>query len=92
MYLHSFLYDDKRKYIDSRNIINFQIHVLFLAAGILQDKAREKGLVNVCIFVSNPLLYLIQDNFKITETDEKKVLKIISLLLWFKKSLPILRY
>ena len=28
----------------------FQIHLLFLAAGLLQDKAREKGLVNVYIF------------------------------------------
>ena len=38
------------KYIDVRNIINFQIHLLFLAAGLLEDKAREKGPVNVCIF------------------------------------------
>ena len=50
MYVHWFLYDDKCKYIDFRNIINFQIHLLFLAAGLLQDKVREKGLVNVYIF------------------------------------------
>ena len=36
--------------MDFRNIINLQIHFLFLAAGLLQDKAREKGLVNVYIF------------------------------------------
>ena len=29
---------------------NFQIHLLFLAAGFLEDKAREKGPVNVYIF------------------------------------------
>ena len=50
MYLQCFLYDEKCKYIDFRNIINFQIHLLFLAAGLLQDKAREKDLVNVYIF------------------------------------------
>ena len=54
-----------------RNIIIFQIHLLFLAAGLLQDKAREKGLVSVYIF-SNPLLCLKQDDFKITQTDERK--------------------
>ena len=42
--------DDKCKYIDFRNTINFQIHLLFLAAGLLEDKAREKGPVNVYIF------------------------------------------
>ena len=50
MYLHWFLYDGKCKYIDFRNIINFQIHLSFLAAGLLQDKARKKGLANVYIF------------------------------------------
>ena len=50
MYVHLFLYGDKCKYIDFRNVINFQIHLLFLAAGLLQDKAREKGIVNVYIF------------------------------------------
>ena len=50
MYLRLFLYDDKCKYIDFRNIINFQSHLLFLAAGLLEDKAREKGLFNVYIF------------------------------------------
>ena len=43
MYLHLFLYGDKCKYIDFSNIINFQIHLLFLAVGLLQDKVREKG-------------------------------------------------
>ena len=50
MYLHWFLYGDKCKYIDVRNIINLQVQSSFLAAGVLEDKAREKGLVNVYIF------------------------------------------
>ena len=50
MYLHWVLYNDKFKYIDFRSTINFQIHLLFLAAGFLQDKAREKELVNAYIF------------------------------------------
>ena len=44
------MYDDKCKYIDCRNLTNFQIHFLFLTAGLLEDKAREKGIVNVYIF------------------------------------------
>ena len=32
------------------NITNFKIHLLFLAAGLLEDKAFRKGLVNVYIF------------------------------------------
>ena len=36
--------------INVRNTINLQVHLLLLAAGVLEDKAREKGLVNVCIF------------------------------------------
>ena len=36
-------HNDKCKYIDFRNIINFQIHLLFSAAGLLQDKGRGKG-------------------------------------------------
>ena len=50
MYLHCFLYGDKCKYIDVRNIINLQVYLLFLAAGVLADKAREKELANVYIF------------------------------------------
>ena len=49
MYLHWFLYGDNCKYIDFRNIINLQVY-LFLAAEVLEDKAREKDLVNVYIF------------------------------------------
>ena len=71
MYLHWFLYDDKCKYIDVRNIINLQVYLLFLAAGVLEDKVRENELVNVCIF-QQPLLCLKQDNFKITHRDERK--------------------
>ena len=50
MYLHWCLCGDKCKYIDVRYIINLQVHSLFLAAGLLEDKALEKGLVNVYIF------------------------------------------
>ena len=50
MYLHWFLYGDKCKYVDVRNIIKLQVHLLFLTAGVLEDKAREKSLVNVNIF------------------------------------------
>ena len=38
------------KYIDFRDTINFEIHLLFLLAGLLEDKAFRKGLVNVYIF------------------------------------------
>ena len=38
------------KYIDFRNIINFEIHLLLLVAGVLEDKAFRKGLVDVYIF------------------------------------------
>ena len=37
-------------YIHFRNITNFEIHLLFLVAGLLEDKAFRKGLVNVYIF------------------------------------------
>ena len=38
------------KYIDIINITNFEIHLLFLLAGLLKDKAFKKGLVHVYIF------------------------------------------
>ena len=44
------MYGNKCKYIDFRNIIYFEVHLLFLAAELLEDKVREKGLVNVDIF------------------------------------------
>ena len=65
------MYGDKCEYIDVRNIINFQIHKLFLAAEVLEDKAHEKGPV-MFTFFSNPLLSLKQDDFKITHRDERK--------------------
>ena len=71
--------------------IYFQIHVLFLAAGLLQDKAREKGLVNVYIF-QQPNALSKTGRFKITQTDERKDTNIISQLVWFKRSLLVLRY
>ena len=36
--------------VDFRNIINFQVYLLFLADGVLEDKTHEKGLVSVYIF------------------------------------------
>ena len=50
MYLHLILCGDKCNYIDFRNITNFEIHLLFLAAGLLEDKVFRNGLVNVDIF------------------------------------------
>ena len=50
MHLHWFLYGDKCKYTDVRNMIYLQVQLSFLAAGVLEDKAREKGLANVYIF------------------------------------------
>ena len=50
MYLHLFLCGGKCKYIDVGNIINVQVHLLFLADGLLEDKAFRKGPVNVYIF------------------------------------------
>ena len=50
MYRHYFCIVVNVKYIDVRNIINLQVHLLFLADGLLEDKAREKYQVNVYIF------------------------------------------
>ena len=50
MYFHWILCGDKCKYIDFKNRTNLEIHVLFLAAGLLESKAFRKGLVNVYIF------------------------------------------
>ena len=43
MYVHWFFCGDKSKCIDFRNITNFEIHLLYLVAGL-------KGLVDVYIF------------------------------------------
>ena len=50
MYLHWILYGDKCKYIDFINVTNFEIHLLFLFLGLLEDKAFRKGIVDVYIF------------------------------------------
>ena len=50
MYLHCIFWGDKCKYIDFRNVTNFEIHLLFFLAGLLEDKALRKGLVDVYIF------------------------------------------
>ena len=50
MYLHWILCGNKCKYIDFINKTNFEIHLLLLAARLLEDKAFRKGLVNVYIF------------------------------------------
>ena len=36
--------------MDFRNITNFEMHLLVLAAGFLEDKTFRKDLVNVYIF------------------------------------------
>ena len=36
--------------MDFRNITNFEIHLLFLLAGLLEDKAFRKDLADVYIF------------------------------------------
>ena len=71
MYLQSLLYGEKCKCINVRNITNFQIHLLFLAAGLLEDKAREKGLVNVCIF-QLPIALSKTGRFQNNSEDERK--------------------
>ena len=71
MYLHSFLYGDKCKYIDFRDITNLQVRLLFLVAGLLEDKARDRAQ-SMFTFFSNPLLCLKQEDFKITQTNERK--------------------
>ena len=45
-----FFCGDKCTYIDFRNITNFEIHLLFLLAGLLEEKAFRKGPVDVYIF------------------------------------------
>ena len=70
MHLHLILCGDKCKYIDFRDIANLQVHLLFLAAGLLEHK---KGPSQVFTFFTNPLLCLKQDDFKITLSDDKKV-------------------
>ena len=50
MYLHWIICADKCKYIDFRNITNFEVHLLFFLAWLLEDKAFRKGLVDVSIF------------------------------------------
>ena len=66
------MYGDKCKNIDVKDIINVQVRLLLLAAGLFEDKAREKGLLNISTFFSNLLLCLKQDDFQITHTDERK--------------------
>ena len=58
-------------YIDFRNITNFEIHLLFLVAGLLEDKAFRKAW-SMFTFFTNPLLCLKQDDFKITLRGERK--------------------
>ena len=60
------------KYIDFRNITNFEIHLLFLATGLLEDKAFRNGLVKMFTFFRTLLLCLKQEDFKITLRDERK--------------------
>ena len=62
MYLHWILCSDKCKYIDFRNITNFEIH---LSAGLLEDKAFRKDLGNVYNFhqlIALPKIGRFQNN------------------------------
>ena len=59
------------KYIDFRNITNFEIHLLFLVAGLLEHKAFRKGLVDVYIFLQ-PIALSKQDDFKVNLRGETK--------------------
>ena len=49
MYLHEFFVVINVS-IHFRNITNFEIHLLFLVAGLLEDLAFRKGLVDLHIF------------------------------------------
>ena len=75
-------------YVEVRNIINLQVHVLFLAAGVLENKVRER-VWSMFTFFSNPLLCL---RFQKTQRDERKGTKDYIELVWFKKLLLGLRY
>ena len=50
----------------------FKFTCYFWLLGSLKTKAREKGLLNISTFFSNPLLCLKQDDFQMTHTDERK--------------------
>ena len=41
-------------YIDFTNVTNFEIHLLFLVAGLFEDKAFRKGLVK-CFHFYQPI-------------------------------------
>ena len=58
-----------------RNIANFEIHLLFLAAGLLEDKVFRKGLVNVYIF-HQPIALSKTGRFQNNSVREK-IVKII---------------
>ena len=45
-----FFIDNVRVYVDLRNMSNFEVRLLFLVAGILEDKVFRKGLIDVYIF------------------------------------------
>ena len=66
------MYSYKCKYIDVSNIINLQVYLLFLAAGVLKDKEGEKELVNDYIFQQPIALSKTGRFFKITQRDERK--------------------
>ena len=57
--------------MDFTNITNFEIHLLFLAAGLLEDKAFRKGLVNVYIF-HQPIALSKTGRFQNNSEDKRK--------------------
>ena len=73
--LFGILCGDKCKYIDFRNIINFEVHLLFLVALLFEDKAFRKGLVDVYIF--HQLIALFKTGrFQNNSEVKEKVVKI----------------
>ena len=67
---------DKWKYIDVRNITNFEIHLLYLVAGLLKDKAFRKGLVDFCSF-HLPIALSKTGRFQDNSEMKEKVIKIM---------------
>ena len=57
--------------INVRNIIILEVHLLFLADGLLEDKAREKDHVNVYIF-QQPTALSKTGQFQINSDRRKK--------------------
>ena len=81
MYLHWFFCGDKCGYINFRNMTNFEIHLLYLVAGLLEGKAFRKGLVDVYIFhqpIALSKTRRFQNNFERWKKGNKDYIKVRS--------------